>query len=123
MADKKQPATIDEYISTFPDNVQDTLQKIRQTIARIASDATEAISYGIPTFMQNGKYVVYFAGWKHHISLYPIPRGDDALGKELAPYVTGKGTVQFPMNQPIPYDLVERMVRRLVQSNKERAGY
>lgn len=123
MADKKQPANIDEYISTFPEEVQGTLEKIRQTVHKVVPEATEAVSYGIPTFKLNGKYVVYFAGWKHHISLYPIPRGDDALQKELTPFVTGKGTVQFPMDKSIPYELVEKMVRLLVQDNLERTRY
>jgi uncharacterized protein YdhG (YjbR/CyaY superfamily) len=123
MADKKEPATIDEYISTFPSDVQDTLEKVRQTIRGAAPETVETISYGLPTFKLNGKYVVYFAGWKEHISLYPIPSADEALQKELAPYMSGKGTLKFPLDKPIPYELVKKVVLLLLRDSLERHGY
>lgn len=112
MADR--PTTVDEYISTFPEDIQVTLQQVRDTIRHaVPAEASEKISYGIPTFTVNGKYVVYFSGWKHHISLYPIPRYNEKLQKELEPFKAGKGTLQFPLDDPIPYDLVEKVAKAL----------
>ncbi|HJQ08834.1 MAG TPA: DUF1801 domain-containing protein [Candidatus Saccharimonadales bacterium] len=109
MAAKTTYTSIDEYISAFPAEVQSILKKTRQTIQKALPDTTETISYQIPTFNLNGKYVVYFACWKHHIALYPIPTGDEAFQKAIAPYISGKGTVRFPLDKPIPYDLVEKI--------------
>jgi uncharacterized protein YdhG (YjbR/CyaY superfamily) len=102
--------TIDEYIKTFPKDVQRILEKLRQTIREAAPEAVEAISYGIPTFKMNGRYLVYFAAWKNHIGFYPIPSAAKAFKKELSAYKQGKGSVQFPLNKPIPYDLVKKIV-------------
>jgi uncharacterized protein YdhG (YjbR/CyaY superfamily) len=102
--------TIDEYIKTFPKDVQMILEKIRQTIREAAPEAVEAISYGIPTFKMNGRYLVYFAAWKNHIGFYPIPSAAKAFKKELYAYKQGKGSVQFPLDKPIPYDLVKKIV-------------
>ncbi len=110
-APKKEFKTIDGYIKTFPKEVQVILEKIRRTIREAAPDAVESISYQIPTFKLNGKYLVYFAGWKNHIGFYPVPSGIVAFNKELSPYITGKGTVQFPLDKPIPFDLVEKIVK------------
>ncbi len=124
MVDNTQSKTIDEYIQTFPKDVQSVLEQMRQTIRRtVPKEAEETISYGIPCFKLNGKYVVYFAGWKRHISLYPILSGNEVLQKELEPYKSGRGTVKFPLDKPIPYDLVERVVKELVRNNMERRGY
>ena len=113
---KNAPADIDEYIAGFPSNVQKLLQKIRKTIQKAAPDAVEAISYAIPTFRLNGN-LVHFAGYKNHISLYPAPRGAAQFKKELAQYEGGKGTVQFPLDQPVPYDLVTRIVKYRIEQN------
>ncbi len=113
MTDKKQFTTIDEYISTFPDAIQAILEKVRQAIQKAAPEAVETISYGIPTFNLNGKHLVFFAGWKHHISLYPIPAGDEAFQQKISHYKRAKGTIQFPLDKPIPYDLVEEIVTLL----------
>jgi len=107
---KKQFKTIDAYIQTFPKDVQAILQKVRQTIQKAAPDAVETISYQMPTFKLNGKGLVYFAAYEKHIGFYPIPSGMKAFEKQLAPYKQGKGSVQFPIDQPIPYDLVRRIV-------------
>jgi uncharacterized protein YdhG (YjbR/CyaY superfamily) len=115
MTDKKLFTTIDEYISTFPDDIQAILEKMRQSIQKAAPDAVETMSYGIPTFNLNGKHVVFFAGWKHHISLYPIPTGDEAFQQEMSHYKRAKGTIQFQLNKPIPYDLVEKIVTLLMK--------
>ena len=108
---KKQFRTIDEYIETFPKDVQPILEKVRQTIRKAAPKAVEAISYQMPTFKLNGKGLVYFAGYKSHIGFYPIPSGVEAFKKELSKYKQGKGSVQFPLAEPVPYDLVKRIVQ------------
>jgi uncharacterized protein YdhG (YjbR/CyaY superfamily) len=107
---KSQFASIDEYIKTFPKEVQEILEIMRQTIHDAAPEAEEAISYQMPTFKLNGKSLAYFAAFKSHIGFYPIPSGIEAFKKELSHYKTGKGSVQFPMDKPIPYDLVKRIV-------------
>jgi uncharacterized protein YdhG (YjbR/CyaY superfamily) len=118
---KKQLKTIDEYIATFPKEVQDVLEKIRSAIRESAPEAEEAISYGIPAFRLNGsRGSVYFAGWKNHIGFYPTPSGIEALKKELAPFKQEKGSVQFPLDKPIPYDLVKKIVRYRVTENLEK---
>jgi uncharacterized protein YdhG (YjbR/CyaY superfamily) len=110
--------TIDEYIAAFPPEVQRILSKMRAVIRRAAPDAEEAIRYGIPTFRQNGN-LVHFAAFKNHIGFYPTPSGIEKFREELSPYTTGKGTVQFPSGQPVPYDLVERIVRFRVLERQE----
>jgi len=103
-------ATIDEYIEAFPADVRTILQKIRRTIQSAAPGMTEAISYGIPAFKLNGKSLIYFAAFKNHVSVYPAPRGAREFADEIASYKGGKGTVQFPLDKPIPYDLITRIV-------------
>lgn len=107
-------ATIDDYISSFPDDLQVILEQIRRTIRDAVPAAGETISYQMPTITLDGTSLVYFAGWKHHIGLYPIPRADDALEQELAPYRATKDTLRLPLSKPIPYDLIERLVAFLV---------
>jgi uncharacterized protein YdhG (YjbR/CyaY superfamily) len=113
----RQFATIDQYIGAFPDDVQRVLREVRRTIREAVPDAGEIISYRIPAMTLRGKRLVYFAAWKHHISVYPLPDADAdaAFAQELAPYLAGKGTVQFPLGEPIPYGLIERLVVLLVQ--------
>ena len=113
----EQFKTIDEYIKTFPPDVQKILEKMRQTIRKAAPEAVEAISYQMPTFKLNGKNLVHFAAFKKHIGFYPIPSGIEAFKKELSPYVSGKGSAQFPLDQPIPYDLVKKIVIFRVKEN------
>jgi uncharacterized protein YdhG (YjbR/CyaY superfamily) len=120
MESKKQFKTIDEYIKTFPKEVQGILEKMRQTIRKAASEAVETISYQMPTFKLNGKSLVYFAGYKNHVGFYPIPSGIAAFEKELSPYQQGKGSVQFPLNKPMPYDLVRKIVLFRIKENLER---
>ena len=110
---------INEYIAAFPADVQKTLQKIRATIQKAALDATEAISYQIPTFKLSGKNFIHFAAFKKHIGLYPAPRGVDEFEPELSSYEGGKGTVQFPLDKPIPYELITRIVKYRVEKNLE----
>jgi uncharacterized protein YdhG (YjbR/CyaY superfamily) len=111
--------TVDEYIASFPPDVQNILQTVRATIRRAAPGSEETISYGIPTFTLDGRYLVYFAGWKRHISIYPIPEGDAALQKALAPYKHAKGTLRFPLNEPIHYDLIERLVAAAMRARRK----
>jgi len=106
----KKFKTMDEYIKTFPNDVQNILEKMRQTIRKAAPEAVEAISYQMPTFKLNGKNLVHFAAWKNHIGFYPTPSGTETFKKELSPYKRTKGSVQFPLELPIPYDLVEKIV-------------
>jgi uncharacterized protein YdhG (YjbR/CyaY superfamily) len=105
---RKRFETIDEYIKTFPEEVQAILEKMRQTIRKAAPEAEEAISYQIPTFKLNGN-LVHFAAFKNHISFFPTSRGIAAFKKELSRYKGSKGTVQFPLEKPIPYDLVRKI--------------
>jgi uncharacterized protein YdhG (YjbR/CyaY superfamily) len=114
--DKNQYKTIDEYIKTFPPDIQIILQKIRQIIHEAAPDAKEAISYQMPTFKLNGN-LVHFAAFKSHIGFYPKPSGTETFQKELSPYKSGKGSVRFPLDQPIPYDLIKKIVLFRVKEN------
>jgi uncharacterized protein YdhG (YjbR/CyaY superfamily) len=113
---KIQFTNIDEYIQSFPESVQEKLQMIRQTIHKAAPEAKEAISYQMPTFKLNGN-LVHFAAFKEHIGFYPIPSGIEAFQEELSKYKTGKGSVQFPLNEPLPLDLVKRIVEFRVKEN------
>ena len=115
------PKDIDEYIAGFPNDVQEILETIRITIRKAAPDAEETISYQIPTFTLKGRYLVYFAAYKKHIGLYPAPRGIEKFKKELSVYQGGKGTVRFPLDKPIPFGLIKRIVKFSVKENLERA--
>lgn len=108
--EQKPPQTIDDYIARYPEDVQAILQQIRQTIHEAAPEATEAISYQMPTFKLHGN-LVHFAAFKNHIGFYPVPSGIKVFQDELSAYVQGKGSVQFPLNQPMPYDLISRIVK------------
>jgi uncharacterized protein YdhG (YjbR/CyaY superfamily) len=103
------PSTIDEYIRAFPSEVQKKLSELRATIRRSAPDATEKISYRMPTFFQ-GKNLVHFAAYEHHIGFYPTPSGITAFADELSGYVTSKGAIQFPIDEPLPLELVTRII-------------
>jgi len=102
--------TLDEYIESFPENVQSILGNLRDTIRKAAPEAVESISYDMPTFKIDGKRLVYFSAWKNHIGFYSIPRGNEAFRKELSPYEGPKGSLRFPLEKPIPYDLVKKIV-------------
>lgn len=115
------PSTIDEYIAGFPPEVQAILQKIRLTIRKAAPDAQETISYQMPTFTLHGN-LVHFAAFKNHIGFYPVPSGIEKFKKELAAYQQGKGSVQFPLDQPIPYGLITKIVKFRVKENAAKAA-
>jgi uncharacterized protein YdhG (YjbR/CyaY superfamily) len=114
MPKPKEPKDIDSYISQFPADVQGILQKVRTTISHAAPDAKEVISYMMPAFRQHG-ILVYFAAWQKHIGLYPPIFGDKALEKAIARYAGPKGNLQFPLDEPIPYNLIERIVKLRVK--------
>ena len=108
-------ASVDDYVDAQPDNVRDVLNEIRRRIHAIAPESGERISYRMPTATLNGHDLVYFAAWKKHIGMYPVPDGDEALERDLAPYRAVRSTVRFPYNREIPYDLIGRMVELLIQ--------
>ena len=110
MAERRQCESIDEYIDAFPAETRRVLEQIRSIIASVAPEAVERISYAMPTFDLNGRHLVHFAGYAKHVGLYPIPTGIEAFKEELKPYKTGKGSVQFPLDQPLPADLIRRIV-------------
>ena len=118
--DQTTPQTIDDYIAGFPPEVQEILQKIRMTIRQAAPDAEETIKYLMPTFTLKGN-LVHFAAFKKHIGFYPVPTGIEQFKDELSVYKGGKGSVRFPLDQPIPYDLIRRIVEFRVQENLEKA--
>jgi uncharacterized protein YdhG (YjbR/CyaY superfamily) len=107
---------IDDYIAGFPVGTQEVLKELRGLIRASAPDATETISYAIPTFDLNGQHLVHFAGYEHHVGFYPTGRGVEAFAEELKPYKGGKGSVQFPLGTPLPTDLIRRIVEFRVQS-------
>ncbi|SRR5437899_7325648 len=113
-------ADIDAYIAEFPPETQKVLQEIRELIRANAPGATETISYAMPTFDLNGRHLVHFAGYARHIGFYPIPTGMEAFKDELSHYKTGKGSVQFPLAQPLPLDLIRRIVAFRVAENVRR---
>jgi uncharacterized protein YdhG (YjbR/CyaY superfamily) len=121
MAMDHGPNDIDDYIARFPSEVQIVLQAIRRTIRDAAPHATETISYKMPAFKQRG-ILVYFAAWKEHVGLYPPISGDKLLEKAVAPYAGPKGNLQFPFNEAIPYDLIERIVKLRVKQDSAKAS-
>ena len=114
------PRSIDEYIAGFPDDVQEILEKIRLTIREAAPEAEEKISYQMPTFTLKGN-LIHFAAYKKHIGLYPAPRGIEKFKKELSAYEGAKGSVRFPLDKPIPFGLISRIVKFRVKDNLESA--
>lgn len=117
---KEPPKTIDEYIADFPNDVQDILEKIRAIIRETAPDAQETINYGIPTFTLHGN-LVHFAAFKRHIGFYPTPSAMEKFKNALAGYAQAKGSVQFPLDSPMPFDLISQIVSFRVKENMERA--
>lgn len=107
----KEYKDIDEYIAQFPESTREILESIRSTIQKAAPEATEKISYGIPTFTLNGKNLVHFGGYEKHIGFYPGARAIPEFETELKSYNTSKGTIQFPLNKPIPLDLVTKITK------------
>ncbi len=117
MANRSTANSIDEYIAEFPPESQRVLEELRALIKVGAPDATETISYAIPTFDLNGHHLVHFAGYERHIGFYPTGSGVEAFKEELEPYKSGKGSVQFPFGQPLPTGLIRRIVEFRVEEN------
>lgn len=115
------PDTIDDYIADFPEEIQKRLEMIRQAIQKAAPGATEAMKYAMPTFVLHGN-LVHFAAFKNHIGFYPAPAGIAIFQEELSKYKSGKGSVQFPLDQPLPIELITRIVEFRVQQQLEKAG-
>ncbi|HEU0296531.1 MAG TPA: DUF1801 domain-containing protein [Anaerolineales bacterium] len=115
------PKNIDEYIAGFPEDVQKVLEKIRKTIRKAAPQAEEIINYGIPTFTLNGN-LVHFAAFKNHIGFYPTPSGIEKFKDELSVYEGAKGSVQFPLDKPMPLGLISKIVKFRAKENLERAA-
>jgi uncharacterized protein YdhG (YjbR/CyaY superfamily) len=112
MANRPAARSVDEYIAQFPPETQKVLADLRKLIRATAPGVTEKISYAIPTFNLNGRYLVYFAGWKKHIAFYPVTGGmANEFGKSLEPYQSGKATLQFPLDKPMPRNLIRRIVK------------
>jgi len=111
------PQNMDEYIAGFPKEVQEILEKIRTTVKKAAPGAEEGISYKMPTFYLKGQYLIYFAAYKKHIGLYPVPSGDEKFNQEISQYQSGKGTLQFPLDKPIPYKLIRQIVKARARDN------
>ena len=120
-AARKTPKSIDAYIAGFPPDVQAILEHIRLTIRNAAPGATETISYQIPTFQLHG-ILVHFAAFQQHIGFYPPVTGDPKLAKAVAPYAGDKGNLRFPLDEPIPYRLIERIVKHRVKQNLAKAA-
>jgi uncharacterized protein YdhG (YjbR/CyaY superfamily) len=118
---KTTPKDMDEYIAGFPEDVQEILQKVRMTIREAAPEAEETINYQIPTFTLKGN-LVHFAGYKKHIGFYPAPSGIEKFENELSAYQGAKGSVKFPLDEPIPYDLITKIVAFRVEENLEKAA-
>jgi len=110
MPARSTATSIDAYIAEFPPETQAVLEEMRATIGEAAPDATETISYAIPTFDLNGKHLVHFGGYAKHVGFYPVPSAMTAFADELAPYRSGKGSAQFELGQPLPVDLIRRIV-------------
>ena len=121
MAEAQKPHDIGGYISQFPADVQAILAQVRETISHAAPDAKEVISYQMPAFRQHG-ILVYFAAWQKHIGLYPPISGDKTLEKAVARYAGPKGNLQFPLDEPIPYNLIERIVKLRVKQDLAKAA-
>jgi uncharacterized protein YdhG (YjbR/CyaY superfamily) len=118
---REQNATIDDYIRNAPEEVREILEKMRAAVREAAPGAEEAIRYGMPTFRLHGHNLVHFAAFQHHIGFYPIPSGIEAFRKELSSYKQGKGSVQFPLEKPVPFDLVKKIVKfRVAEMGKAR---
>ncbi len=118
--DNKKATTVDEYIAAFPADVQELLQEVRNTIRKAAPAAEETIAYAMPAYKLNGP-LVYFAGYKSHVGFYATPTGHQAFKKELSKYKEGKGSVQFPLDEPMPLKLIEKIVKFRVKENTGKA--
>ena len=121
MTDQKF-GSVGEYIGSFPADVQAILEQVRRAILDAVPGAGETISYHMPTITLGGRPLLHFAGWKHHISLYPAPVGDEAIERRLGPYRAAKSTLKFPLSQPVPYDLIAQVAKLSLRQRQAEAG-
>lgn len=121
MTDQKF-GSVGEYIGSFPADVQAILEQVRRAILDAVPGAGETISYHMPTITLDGRLLLHFAGWKHHISLYPAPAGDEAIERRLGPYRSARSTLKFPLSQPVPYDLIAQVARLRVRQREDGGG-
>lgn len=117
-----RPTSIDAYLSAFPDDVAAILERVRATVHAAVPGAGESISYRLPTITLDGRALIHFAGWTSFISVYPLPAADDSVDAELAPYRAGAGTARFPLDAPIPYELIGRLAALLAHQRSTRSG-
>jgi uncharacterized protein YdhG (YjbR/CyaY superfamily) len=105
-------ASVDEYVATFPPEVREVLESVRRAVREALPESGERVSYHMPLVTLHGRDLFFFAGWKKHVSVYPVPDGDPALAADLAPYLSGASTLKFPLSRPVPLDLVQRVARQ-----------
>jgi uncharacterized protein YdhG (YjbR/CyaY superfamily) len=118
-AKKSGFTSVDQYISTLPKDTQKMMQEIRKTIKAVVPKAEEGISYQMAAFKVNGDYFAHFAAWKKHIGMYPIPAGDAAFRKQIIPYMGAKSSLQFPLDKPLPLQLIRKMVKFRIAENRQ----
>ena len=116
------PETVDDYVASFPPDVRAVLERVRAAIHAGVPDGAEKVRYGMAAVMLGGRYAIHFAGWKHHVGLYPVPGFDGGLEAEVAPYRSKKDSVNFPYAKPVPYDLITRMAAEIVRRRAEATG-
>ncbi|MDR6906035.1 uncharacterized protein YdhG (YjbR/CyaY superfamily) [Agromyces sp. 3263] len=116
------PETVDDYVASFPPEVREVLERVRAAIHAGVPDGAEKVRYGMGAVMLGGRYAIHFAGWKHHVGLYPVPAFDGALEAEVAPYRSKKDTVNFPFAKPVPYQLITRMSQEIVRMRRTERG-
>ncbi|MFD6268640.1 iron chaperone [Nocardia asteroides] len=114
------PISVDAYLADQPEATRAVLQRIRETIHRALPETGEKISYAIPAVTLDGRAFMSFAGWKAHVSVYPVPEGDEAFDRAVEPYRSGRGTLKFPLGEPIPYDLIAQAAVRLAERERDR---
>lgn len=111
--------SVEEYVAALPPDVVPTFEAVRRTIRAVAPGATETVSYDMPAWTLYGKTFVQLGAWKHHLSIYPVPAMDEELGRALAPNMSGRGTLKFPLSEPMPLDSIEKVVRLLLDQRTE----
>ena len=117
---RNKPGSVEDYISEFPPATQKALKQVRGIIAGMVPGAEQKISYGIPAFHWNGYYLIYFAGFKTHVGIYPAPVREESFQKDFANYKTGRGSVQFPLDKAMPVTLIKKIVKFRMQENTKR---
>ncbi len=114
--------SVESYIASFPESTQKVLQEIRNHIQKQVPEATETMSYGMPTFTLNGSYLIYYAGYKNHIGIYPAPVNEPGFKDDFLPFKTGRGSIQFPLNKSMPYPLIDKILKHNLQQNSKRVA-